>query len=389
MLAVADAGGDAGRALVHVKEAFADQGADAGGAGRRPRRADDAGDGGQLTATQAKPVLAEMVAAGGGDAAAIAAAKGFEAMDTSALEAMVDEAIAANAGAWAKYLAGEDKAMGALVGAVMKASRGQADGGAVTALLRSQAQLSRRSAARRAAGSSRPLDRRPRLVARSPFGSAPRPGQPKSAAGGRARRRAPTAGASASSSRSSSRRPPRNGTTCRHASSSRRTCVASATRSVSRRAASSPPDEEDPSVGDADQDLLLAVGRAGPHAREHRQQLLGGIEEVEQALLLLFEVGHPPVVRPSIPFFGESGSRAHVDSLSAAVACDRWPKIRSLMFGPDRLAPHPGDPVLSRSDMTEPAPTADDRRPIPPRPAGHRGRHRRSGGRRGAGRVGR
>ena len=32
---------------------------------------------------------------GGGDAAAIAAAKGFEAMDTSAVEAMVDEAIAA------------------------------------------------------------------------------------------------------------------------------------------------------------------------------------------------------------------------------------------------------------------------------------------------------
>ncbi len=34
--------------------------------------------------------------------------------------------------------AGEDKAIGALVGAVMKASRGQADGGAVTALLRSR-----------------------------------------------------------------------------------------------------------------------------------------------------------------------------------------------------------------------------------------------------------
>ena len=93
---------------------------------------------GALTATQAKQVLAELVAAGGGDAAAIAQAKGFEAMDTSALEALVDEAIAANAAAWAKYRAGEDKAVGALVGAVMKASRGQADGGAVTALLRSK-----------------------------------------------------------------------------------------------------------------------------------------------------------------------------------------------------------------------------------------------------------
>ena len=57
-------------------------------------------------------------------------------MDTSALESLVDEAIAANAGAWDKFRAGEDKALGALVGSVMKASRGQADGGAVTALLR-------------------------------------------------------------------------------------------------------------------------------------------------------------------------------------------------------------------------------------------------------------
>ena len=77
---------------------------------------------GKLTATQAKQVLAELIASGGGDPAAIAAAKGFEAMDSSALESLVDEAIAANPGAWAKYVAGEDKAIGALVGAVMKAS---------------------------------------------------------------------------------------------------------------------------------------------------------------------------------------------------------------------------------------------------------------------------
>ncbi|MFM8847855.1 MAG: hypothetical protein ACKOHN_07380, partial [Actinomycetota bacterium] len=34
-------------------------------------------------------------------------------MDTSALEAIVDEAIAAQPEAWAKYRAGEDKALGA------------------------------------------------------------------------------------------------------------------------------------------------------------------------------------------------------------------------------------------------------------------------------------
>ena len=49
---------------------------------------------GALTATQAKQVLAELVAGGGGDAAAIAKAKGFEAMDAAALEALVDDAIA-------------------------------------------------------------------------------------------------------------------------------------------------------------------------------------------------------------------------------------------------------------------------------------------------------
>jgi aspartyl-tRNA(Asn)/glutamyl-tRNA(Gln) amidotransferase subunit B len=56
-------------------------------------------------------------------------------MDTSELDAMVESAIAEQPDAWAKFCAGEGKAMGALVGAVMKASKGQADGKAVTALL--------------------------------------------------------------------------------------------------------------------------------------------------------------------------------------------------------------------------------------------------------------
>src|SRR5690606_28368560 len=90
---------------------------------------------GKLTATQAKAVLADLVAAGGGDAEAIAASKGFEALDTSALDALVDQAIAAQPDAWAKFCAGEGKAMGALVGAVMKSSQGKADGKLVTALL--------------------------------------------------------------------------------------------------------------------------------------------------------------------------------------------------------------------------------------------------------------
>ena len=138
VLAVAAAGADASRALVHVKEAYAEQGATPAVPAADLARMIVLETSGKLTSTQAKTVLAEIVANRGGDAEKIAAAKGFEAMDTGALEAMVDEVIAAQADAWAKFCAGEEKAMGALVGAIMKASKGKADGKAVTALLQSK-----------------------------------------------------------------------------------------------------------------------------------------------------------------------------------------------------------------------------------------------------------
>ena len=93
--------------------------------------------GGELTATQAKDVLAELVASGG-DPAVIAAARGYEAMDSSELEALVDAAIADNADAWEKFCAGEDRVQGVFVGAVMKATRGQADGKAVNRILQAR-----------------------------------------------------------------------------------------------------------------------------------------------------------------------------------------------------------------------------------------------------------
>lgn len=46
----------------------------------------------------------------------------------------VDLVIADNGDSWAKFCAGEGKAMGALVGAVMKATQGKADGKLATAL---------------------------------------------------------------------------------------------------------------------------------------------------------------------------------------------------------------------------------------------------------------
>jgi aspartyl-tRNA(Asn)/glutamyl-tRNA(Gln) amidotransferase subunit B len=97
---------------------------------------------GELTPTQAKAVLAELVATGE-DPAAIAKAKGYEAMGADALGDAVDDVIAANAEQWTRFVEGDDKVRGNLtrffVGQVMKATKGQADGKAVTALLRERA----------------------------------------------------------------------------------------------------------------------------------------------------------------------------------------------------------------------------------------------------------
>jgi aspartyl-tRNA(Asn)/glutamyl-tRNA(Gln) amidotransferase subunit B len=136
--AVAQAGGDAARALVYVQQAFAEEGSTPKVAARDIAMLTQMERDAKITATQAKTILSEMVANGGGDPVALAAAKGFEALDTSAVEAMVDAAIAQQADAWAKYCAGEEKAMGALVGAIMKASQGKADGKVVTAILQAR-----------------------------------------------------------------------------------------------------------------------------------------------------------------------------------------------------------------------------------------------------------
>jgi aspartyl-tRNA(Asn)/glutamyl-tRNA(Gln) amidotransferase subunit B len=137
-LAVVHCGGDAGRTVVYLKEAFAEQGplpalpaTDL--AGLTQLEVDS-----KITASQAKAVLSTLIARGTGDAAAIAAEMGFEAMDTSELERMVDDAIAAQPEAWAKFCAGEQKAQGAIVGHIMKASKGQADGKLVNQILQSR-----------------------------------------------------------------------------------------------------------------------------------------------------------------------------------------------------------------------------------------------------------
>jgi aspartyl-tRNA(Asn)/glutamyl-tRNA(Gln) amidotransferase subunit B len=98
-------------------------------------------DSSALTATQAKQVLAEMVASGRSPAV-IAADLGFESMDTAELEGVLDGIIRANPDEWDGYVGGDDKRRGKLtgffVGQVMKATKGQADGQAVTRLLESR-----------------------------------------------------------------------------------------------------------------------------------------------------------------------------------------------------------------------------------------------------------
>ena len=133
--AVVAAGGDASKALVFVQQAFADETAQPRVPAKDIAMLTVMERDGKITSTQSKTLLAEIVANGGGDAVALAAAKGFEALDNSAAQNLVDDVIAAQPEAWAKYCAGEEKAMGALVGAIMKLSQGKADGKVVTAIL--------------------------------------------------------------------------------------------------------------------------------------------------------------------------------------------------------------------------------------------------------------
>jgi aspartyl-tRNA(Asn)/glutamyl-tRNA(Gln) amidotransferase subunit B len=70
---------------------------------------------------------------------AIIEAKGLRQMnDTGALEAIVDDVIAANAKNVAEFKAGNDKALNALVGQIMKASKGKANPQQVNDLLRAK-----------------------------------------------------------------------------------------------------------------------------------------------------------------------------------------------------------------------------------------------------------
>jgi len=91
---------------------------------------------GTISGKIAKQVFEAMLA-GEGTADAVIEAKGLKQItDSSEIEAMIDEIIAANPGQVEQYRSGKEKVLGWFVGQVMKASRGKANPEQVNELLR-------------------------------------------------------------------------------------------------------------------------------------------------------------------------------------------------------------------------------------------------------------
>ena len=92
---------------------------------------------GTISNNAGKQVFDALWSKDGTDVDAIIDAMGLKQMsDSGELEKIIDQVIAANADNVAQYRAGKDKAFNALIGQVMKASRGKANPGQVNALLK-------------------------------------------------------------------------------------------------------------------------------------------------------------------------------------------------------------------------------------------------------------
>jgi aspartyl-tRNA(Asn)/glutamyl-tRNA(Gln) amidotransferase subunit B len=89
----------------------------------------------RVSAAAGREVLETLVAEGG-DPEAIVETKGLGAADAGELDAIVERAIADNPDAVEKIRAGKGQAIGAIVGAVMRETKGRADGGDVQRLIR-------------------------------------------------------------------------------------------------------------------------------------------------------------------------------------------------------------------------------------------------------------
>jgi aspartyl-tRNA(Asn)/glutamyl-tRNA(Gln) amidotransferase subunit B len=92
---------------------------------------------GELSATQAKTVLLELLTEGG-DPRQVAATKGFEQLSSDSLTTTVDELIRQFPDEWSRYREGDEKLAQFFIGQVMKVTKGQANGKAVIAQLQSR-----------------------------------------------------------------------------------------------------------------------------------------------------------------------------------------------------------------------------------------------------------
>ncbi|MDR3005543.1 MAG: Asp-tRNA(Asn)/Glu-tRNA(Gln) amidotransferase subunit GatB [Acidovorax sp.] len=94
---------------------------------------------GTISNNAARTVFEALWSGEGQDVDAVIEAKGLKQMnDTGALEKIIDEVIAANPGNVEQYRAGKDKAFNALVGQVMKASKGKANPAQVNEVLKAK-----------------------------------------------------------------------------------------------------------------------------------------------------------------------------------------------------------------------------------------------------------
>ncbi len=92
---------------------------------------------GRLSATQAKTVLSKMLESGS-KPQEVAKSLGFEALDASILEGLVDQVISYSPKEWERFSMGEDQLSGFFIGQVMKLSKGKADGKVVISILNSR-----------------------------------------------------------------------------------------------------------------------------------------------------------------------------------------------------------------------------------------------------------
>ena len=89
----------------------------------------------EISAAAGREVL-DVLVSEGGDPATLVEQQGLARAGDDELEAIVDRAIADNPDAVEKIRAGKDQAVGAVVGAVMRETKGRADGGQVQQMVR-------------------------------------------------------------------------------------------------------------------------------------------------------------------------------------------------------------------------------------------------------------